>query len=157
MDDFEKLFEYAIVDREKWVKSLQEHEIGDPEITSMMFETIEEWEKKLPSFKKVLKAQIIEILSYEKDLLQKEIDDLENQKERIVATGDVFEYLIIINSKVSDAVYVKYQVENEDIMAYSKDNEDDKEVKYKEEAILELSQELIKRFGEILAEELEKS
>jgi hypothetical protein len=156
-DDYHKLFEYNIVDTNKWVDSLREHQFGDSVFTSLMFETIQEWEKKLPSSKRISKAELLEVMDYEKELLRKEIQELDLYKDLIVQTGDVFEFLIITNSKMSDKTYQKYHIENEDTLAAADALGDDEQVKSKEEEILELTDKFIAKFEEIFSQEMAKA
>lgn len=153
MEGFDKLFIFGIVDQQKWGKSMEIHQIPDQEITALMFETVSEWESKLPSTKKLTKPQLLEVLTFEDELLKKEMDELDDKKEMVLKTGDLFEYLIIINSKVSDKVYDRYQVENEEILGFVKSHQEDEEVKYKEDSIVEVTQGLAIKITNILSED----
>jgi len=153
MEGFDKLFIFGIVDQQKWGKSMEIHQIPDQEITALMFETVSEWESKLPSTKKLTKPQLLEVLTFEDELLKKEMDELDDKKEMVLKTGDLFEYLIIINSKVSDKVYDRYQVENEEILGFVKSHQEDDEVKYKEDSIVEITQGLAIKITNILSED----
>jgi len=96
---------------------------------------------------------LLEVLTFEDELLKKEMDELDDKKEMVLKTGDLFEYLIIINSKVSDKVYDRYQVENEEILGFVKSHQEDDEVKYKEDSIVEITQGLAVKITNILSED----
>ena len=149
-DEFDKLYEYKIIDPKKWALSFTASDIRDDEVNQLIFETIDDWEKKLPSQKYLTKNEFMKIAEKEKDLLRKEIRDVEKNSKFIKMTGNLFEYMIILNSRINDQIHKLFDIENEDMLAYSMSNELDPDIKDLEKDIEELTELLCNKSQEYL-------
>jgi len=151
MDDFAKLYEYKVIDPQKWALSQSAHSIDDADVNDLMFAAIDDWEKRLPSSKLIKKSEFFRIMEKEKEFLKKELKDLENQKKYIKMTGNVFEYLVLVNAKCSDHIHRLFNVENEDVLRFAVQNEDDPEIKQLENDIEELTGQMAMKIDALLS------
>ena len=149
-DEFDKLYDYKIIDPKKWALSFGASDIKDEEVNELIFTTIDNWEKKLPSQKYLTKNEFIKIANKEKELLRIEIRDIEKNSKYIKITDNLYEYMIILNSKINDQIHKQFDVENEDILAYSTLNELDPDIKNLENDIEELTDILCNKSQEYL-------
>jgi len=125
-DDFKKLYEYNVIDSHKWDLSCSTNSSKDSDVNEWMFNAIDEFDTKLPSRKTVKKDDYFRIMAKGKEVLGKEIKDLDNQKNYIKMTGHLVGYLIIVIAKCSDHTYKLFNVENEDLFKFAESENDPK-------------------------------